>query len=150
MQGSRFEVFSPAVIQLSKAVQCIRSRKLAEYDLKGTNAMCLCNILDSEQGGLTATQLAKVCDIDKAQVSRAMAELTDLGLVFRDDEGGRRYKQKYQLTEKGKAAAIDIEDTAARIQQTLRRGLKAEELDAFYAVLTKICDNFSNVLEDLA
>lgn len=148
MQGSRFEVFSPAVLQLAKAVQYIRSRKMAEYGLKGTNAMCLCSILDSEQGGLTATELAKVCEIDKAQVSRAMAELTELEYVFRNDEGGRRYKQKYQLTAGGKAAATDIENAAAHIQSTLRRGLKSEELDSFYATLAKICDNFSELLEE--
>ena len=146
MQGNRFEIFSPAVLQLAKSVQYIKSRKLAEYDLKGTNALCLCKILDSKDEGLTATELAFTCDIDKAQVSRCMAELTEKGYVYRNDMGGRRYKQKYHLTEEGKTIAEDIDSVAAKVQKTLRRGITAEELDSFYLTLNQICENFGDLL----
>ncbi|MBE6702986.1 MAG: MarR family transcriptional regulator [Ruminococcaceae bacterium] len=148
MQGNRFEVFSPAVIQLAKTVQYLKSRKLAEHHLKGTNAMCLCYILDSQGGGLSATELAKVCGIDKAQVSRCMAELTDLGYVYRNDMGGRRYKQKYQLTDKGLTVADDLDNASRDIQNTLRKGISTEDLDRFYRCLSKICENFSDLLNE--
>lgn len=148
MKGNRFEVFSPAVLQLAKTVQYLKSSKLAEHGLKGTNAICLCSILDSKEVGLSATELSKICEIDKAQVSRCMAELTEMQYVYRNDLEGRRYKQKYQLTEKGKAVAIDIDETAARIQQTLRKDIAPEEIDRFYQTMTKICENFAELSKD--
>ncbi|MBQ8358054.1 MAG: MarR family transcriptional regulator [Clostridia bacterium] len=147
MQGNRFEIFSPAVLQLARTVQYLKSSKMAEYGLKGTNALCLCRILDSKEAGLTATELARVCEIDKAQVSRCMAELTEKGFVFRNDMEGRRYKQKYHLTEEGRAAAEDIDAAAKQVQKTIRKGITAEELDSFYRTLNKICDNFAGALE---
>ena len=147
MQGNRFEIFFPAILQLAKTVQHLKSRKMSEYGLKGTNALCLCHILDSKDEGLTATELARVCDIDKAQVSRCMAELVEKNYIYRHDVEGRRYKQKYRLTEAGRVVAEDIDNTAKRVQKTLRKGLGAEDLDHFYRTLNKICENFGNLLE---
>ena len=148
MKGNRFEVFSPAVIQLAKTVQYLKSRKLAEHNLKGTNAICLCSILDSGEVGLSATELSKICEIDKAQVSRCMAELTEMDYVYRNDQEGRRYKQKYHLTEKGEAVAKDIDEASGYIQQTLRKGIAAENMDIFYQTMTKICENFTDLVSN--
>lgn len=143
MRQKRFELFSPAVLQLVKTVQAMKSRKMAEYGLKGTNAHCLCAIYDSGEVGLTATELARHCEIDKAQVSRCMAELMEKGLVYRNDIEGRRYKQKYLLTESGAAAAKDIDTTAQTVRDAVRKGISNEEMEAFYRTLDTICANFS-------
>ena len=148
MQGNRFEVFSPAVIQLAKTVQYLKSRKLAEHKLKGTNAMCLCRIKDSKGVGLSATELAKTCEIDKAQVSRCMAELTDLGYVYRNDIEGRRYKLKYLLTEQGKAVAEDLDNSSNEVRAMLLKGVSAADVDQFYKTLSCVCNNFIEYLNE--
>ena len=148
MQGNRFEAFAPAVVQVARAVQYLKSRKLAEHDLKGTNAMCLCEIEMSGEVGLSAAELSRTCDIDKAQVSRCISELTELGYIFRDDQEGRRYKQKYHLTDAGRVAALDIQSSIEQVRKITRKGLTATEMDEFYRVLTKICDNFSDFLKN--
>lgn len=147
MEGNRFEIFSPAVLQLARTVQYLKSSKMAEYGLKGTNALCLCRILESKNSGLTATELARTCEIDKAQVSRCMAELTEKGFVYRDDMEGRRYKQKYRLTPEGQTVAEDIDAAAQQVQDTIKKGISAADLDVFYRTLGKICDNFGDYLE---
>lgn len=59
MRSSRFEIFSTSVGQLVKSVTALKSRKMAKYGLKGTGALCLCQILESESG-LTATELRRL------------------------------------------------------------------------------------------
>ena len=147
MRANHFEVFSTSIAQLIKAVQFLKSRKMAQYGLKGTTALCLCQILDSD-GGLTAGELAEQGEIDKAQVSRCMGEFAEKGFVVRNDEEGRRYKQKYQLTAEGRAAAEDIAAAARRVQETVSKNISDADLNVFYQTLYKLCENFAALLEE--
>lgn len=149
MRSNRFELFSTSVAQLVKAVTALKSRKMAKYGLKGTGALCLCQILESD-GGLTATELGKRGEIDKAQVSRCMAELTDKGLVYLDEQNGRKYKQKYRLTEYGLVVAKDVQKTSELLQEAVSSGITQEELESFYRTLYKLCDNFDKILAEEA
>lgn len=145
MKKDRFEIFSTSVLHLVRSVQILKSRKMAEYGLKGTNAVCLCRVLESE-GGLTATELALACELDKAQVSRSMAELTAKGFITRESGDKRRYKQRYVLTPAGKHAALDIRHTIADIEESVSRNILPASLDHFYHTLYKLCDNFDVLL----
>lgn len=145
MRSNRFEIFSTSVGQLVKAVTALKSRKMAKYGLKGTGALCLCQILESDSG-LTATELCRRGEIDKAQVSRCMNELTEKGLVYLEEQDGRKYKQKYRLTPYGEMVAHDVQRTAELLQNAVRKGISEEELEAFYRTLYKLCDNFDEVL----
>ena len=149
MEQHRFEVFSTGVACLTKTLQLIKSNKMAQYDLKGTTCLCLCQILASEHG-LTAGELAACGDIDKAQVSRCMTELIAKGFVFREERDGRRYKQKYLLTDIGREAARDIVITTEQIQRVAEQGIAEKDLHAFYRVLDRMCDNFTNIKEQLS
>ena len=145
MKKDRFEIFSTSVLRLVRSVQVLKARKMAEYGLKGTNAICLCRVLESETG-LTATELASVCELDKAQVSRSMTELLQKGFVERDGGDERRYKQRYILTPTGQHAALDIRHTIAEIEEAVSKNIPPVALDHFYHTLYKLCDNFDVLL----
>lgn len=145
MKKDRFEIFSSSVMRLVRSVQALKARKMAEYDLKGTNAICLCRVLESENG-LTATELATVCEIDKAQISRSMGELMEKGFVLKEAAGEKRYKQKYCLTPMGRRAALDISRTFAEIEETVSQNISPSSLDHFYHTLYRLCDNFEALL----
>ena len=145
MKLQRFEMLSNSINQLIKSIQFIKSRKMAKYSLKGTTCLCLCQIYRSE-AGLTAGELSVLGEIDKAQVSRCVADLTENGFIYRDDEEGRRYKQKYRLTDAGVAAAEDIIETLTRLQDVVTTGIDGDDLAAFYRVLGALCENFSDLL----
>ncbi len=145
MKKDRFEILSASVLRLVKSVQSLKARKMAEYDLKGTNAAVLCRVLESGTG-LTATELAAACEIDKAQVSRCVAELTEKGFLCRDAGEERRYKQKYRLTAEGQRAALDVSRSMAEIEETVSKNLTPTELDNFYHTLYRLCDNFEELL----
>lgn len=146
MKIGSVELFSNAVSQLIKAMQFLKSRKMAEYDLKGTTCLCLCQIYESEEG-LNAGELAERGEIDKAQVSRCVAELTEKGFIYRDDREGRRYKQKYCLTDTGRLAAKDIVDSMERVQKAVRQGISDEEMEQFLSTLNTLCENFADLLQ---
>ncbi len=146
MKNNNFELFSTGVSHLIKSIQQMKSRKMAEYGLKGTTALCLCQILESEVG-LSAGELSEQGEIDKAQVSRCMAELIEKGFVFRDNKDGKQYRQKYCLTEKGKQVARDIVESTGKIQARIRRNVSDEDMATFYRVLDVLCDNFTELLK---
>ena len=146
MKSNNFELFSTGVSHLIKSIQSLKSRKMAEYGLKGTTALCLCQILESKNG-LCAGELSELGEIDKAQVSRCMSELTEKGFVFRDDKDGKQYRQKYCLTTKGLEVARDIVKTTSEIQARIRGSVSDEDMANFYRVLDILCENFSEILK---
>ena len=146
MRNNRFEIFANGIGQVIKSMQCLKSKKMAQYGLKGTTCRCLCQILESD-AGLTAGELAALGEIDKAQVSRCVGELTEKGFVYREELAGRCYKQKYRLTELGKRAAQDITETAQYVQEVVREGISEKDIEAFYRVLDQLCGNLERVLE---
>ena len=147
MRSNRFEIFSTSILQLIRAVQQMKAQKMAQYDLKSTNALCLCQLLESGEG-LSAAELSRQGEIDKAQVSRCMAELTARGFVYRNDQDGRRYKQKYCLTAEGEAVATDVASELGKIQDAVQKDLTPEELSAFFDTLAQLCRNFEELLDE--
>ena len=147
MKSNKFELFSTGMSRLLKSIQQIKSQKMAEYGLKGATALCLYQIGESKQG-LSASELSEQGEIDKAQVSRCMAELIEMGFAFRESKDGKQYRQKYRLTEKGQAVAKDIGQSTSEIQQQIRANLSDEEVANFYHVLDVICSNLNGLLKD--
>lgn len=145
MKGIDFDLFSPDIFKLTKQLHEQKNKKLSQHDLKVTNARCLLRIAQSGNEGMSATEIAHACEIDKAQISRCMLELTQKGCVIRVDDGKRRYKQKYHLTDEGSRIANDLMQSAIQVRETLGKDVSDEELRAFRATLEKICRNFEQV-----
>ena len=135
-----FDGLYPDIKYLLKIVQSYKSQKMTEYGLKGSTVQSLCSIARSKDG-LNANELSVALKIDKAQVSRCMAELGDKGLVFRDEKEGKQYRQKYCLTSKGSEVAADITHTSRAIRAQIRAGVSDEALDQFFNVLELLCEN---------
>ena len=118
---------------------------MGAYGLKGRSAAVLCRIFE-QGGGMSATALVKACEVDKAQISRCLAELCEKGFVVREGTGEHRYKQNYVLTASGMAAAGDISRAFADIEQTVSKNIPPRELEGFYRTLYRLCDNFDALL----
>ena len=140
MQGNRFEAFAPAVVQVARAVQYLKSRKLAEHDLKGTNAMCLCEIEMSGEVGLSAAELSRTCDIDKAQISRIVNELCSKGYITEPESENVNYRKRLKLTPLGRDTAEGINAAVAQIHSFVSGDIPENEISSFYATLDLICE----------
>ena len=145
---TRFETFVLSVNRIYRCIQKIKNKEMTEFDLKGTNAMCIITLMKSDEG-FTAAELSNICMEDKAAVSRAVSYLEEHGLVSFDDCGKkRRYRSKVMLTDDGKRVGEQILKVIEKIMAEVGEGLNEEERKIFYKglsviseKLTKICDN---------
>ena len=80
MYAERFREFSGLVSRAEKALQRVKTENVKDYGLRGVHVSCLLALL--EQGrGLPASELAALCGVDRALVSRVASELMGLGLI---------------------------------------------------------------------
>ena len=98
-----------------KCVDKIKSVKISEFGIRAAHFNCMMHI-DLSDEGLTPTELSKDCGVDKAFVSRTTADLIKGGFIQTNQKynDGRKYRNKYILTEKGKEV---IRETKALIEK---------------------------------
>ena len=94
-----------------------------------------------QERGLPASELAALCGVDRALVSRVASELMGLGLIREAAPGPRRrYRGALELTQEGRETA---EEMSAIVDEKLQRvsgDIPPEELAAFYRVLGTIVE----------
>ena len=109
----RFEKFTFAISELSRYWHKIASDEMTAYGLKGPYAVYLVT-MQRHPDGITAARLCELCEKNKADVSRAMADLEDKGMICRKTDGGNLYRALLVLTDKGKEAATHIKALAEK------------------------------------
>ena len=139
----RFQSFVTGITLCYKSIQRIKSMEMTELGLKGTHVMCLF-FLHSHPEGLTAARLCQLCAEDKAAISRTLAFLQQEGYIHTD---GSRYRAKLLLTEKGQAAALQVEKLIDKWVGFGGDGLSEEDRAAFYRVLEHISNNLRDTVD---
>ncbi len=139
MDQDRLDQFMTLVVGASRSVTKLKNRYMTEYGLGSTHTMCIRRLYASPEG-LTRTKLAEVCELDKAQVSRIIVELTENGYVS-EGPGSTNYKRRIRLSEEGRRIAEDINDKVLRINQFVSGKITKEEIATFYRVFGEICEN---------
>jgi len=148
MTDNRFEVFTTCITQILKSIQKLKDRGMLPYGLRGGHVMCLFHLRKAPQG-LTATALSERCGLDKAAVSRLLAELEGRGVVACPQTGEKRkYRAKVSLTEEGSLLTNQIAGTIAQYVERAGAGLGAEERETFYRALLLITKNLKNMAAD--
>ncbi len=146
MYMERFTTFTINLSNIERSLHKIKSLKMAQYGLRATHLMCMVQI-EGSKDGLTPTELAQKCAIDKAFVSRITNDLNALCFIRINDKfnDGRKYRQKYILTEKGYAVMQEIQDIITRVVGDIWDTVTPEELQCFYKVLDVINDKINGV-----
>lgn len=150
MYMERFTAFTINLSNIERSLHKIKSMKMAQYGLRATHLMCMAQI-ESSKDGLTPTQIAQECAIDKAFVSRITNDLIAQSFIQINDKfnDGRKYRQKYILTEKGYAVMEEVKEIIDKVIANIRGTVSADELKCFYKVLDVINKNINSVdLED--
>ncbi len=144
----RFEVFASSINRIYRCVQKIKSSKMTEFGLKGTQVMCLVSLMKNQEG-FTSAELSNICMEDKGAISRAVSNLEEKGLVVFDEQAGkRRYRAKIRLTEEGRNAAGQIVKIIEKSMLQAGNGLSDEEIKIFYKGLDIISDNLLKICGD--
>lgn len=143
----RFEQFSTVVSGINRYIQKIERDEMVKYGYKGAFAQYLV-VLNKYPQGLTLTNLCEICDKDKAAVSRALTELVEKELVFKDIKENKSYKGKYCLTDKGKECAEYVVTKAKMAVSKVGSELSEEQRAVLYSSLEIIAENLKRISKD--
>lgn len=140
----RFEKFSMVISDINRYWHKIASDEMEQYGLKGPYAIYLAAMHRYPQG-LPAVRLCELCNRNKADVSRAMADMEKKGLVRRE---GSSYRALLILTEEGISAAKHVADRASKAVERGSKGLSDEHRAIFYETLDLIAANLKEISQE--
>lgn len=139
----RFEKLTGGITQIYKNIQKIKRHEMGSLGLKGTHVMCL-YFLSLNPDGLTASDLCRKCQEDKASISRILADLEKHAFITYDlAPNGKKYRAKAKLTAAGKDYSEKVTSLILRATEEGGKGITAEEREIFYRVLSLIADNLN-------
>lgn len=146
MMVDRFERFIFTISEIDRFWHKVAADAMAVYGLKGSYVVYLVT-MNRHTEGLTAMQLSDICGRNKADVSRAMADMEGKGLVKRDSSQGGVYRAKLMLTDDGRAAAENVSRLAAKATEFGGKGITDEKREVFYEILGIISENLKELCE---
>ncbi|MBQ8393933.1 MAG: hypothetical protein IJX51_09255 [Clostridia bacterium] len=130
--------FMLALDRITKNTKRVIDSVLKDHGLRSTHASCFFRICEFPDG-LSSSQLASACGVDKAFISRITAELIEGDYIIKDPgPKGIIYKRKYILTEKGKAVYKALTDALTGIIAEVNHEIPAEKLAIFDEVLNSL------------
>ena len=138
MVGDSFERFAQMLSVASKSIFRLKSRCMSRYGLSSTHTLCLRSLYENSQG-MTKSEIADFCDIDKAQITRIMGELVEKKYV-KSDVTGRTYNRKFFLTERGTGITEEINETVEAVVKYVNQDIPKEDIEHFYSVFEVIND----------
>ena len=142
-----FEAFNGLIGNAMKSLEKLKAKGMEEYGLSGTYTLCLRQLYGASEG-MTRTQLARTCNVDRAQITRVIGELIAKELVVEPNDGSN-YRKKCVLTEKGREVTAEINALVQRINTFVSGNIPQERLENFYATLRELCDNLKKAEEIL-
>ena len=143
----RFERFSGAIGRIYRDIQKIEADEMTRYGLRGAHAQYLVAMVTQSEG-VTAAQLCRLCDKDKAAISRTLAELETAGMITRIDPNGKRYRSRLYLTDKGRAVAKQVDDRVHQAVSLVSEGYDVATREIFVHVLDMIAVNLQNLCKN--
>ncbi len=141
LNNDRFIRFSSLLNNAQKSLARIKFKKMDSYGLGSAHTLCMCIMRDFGEG-ITKTELASRCGVDKAQISRLVGNLLDKKYVALCTPQ-KSYRQRYVLTEEGKRIAGEIQHIAADINGYVSGDISEADLAIFYSTFEKICERLN-------
>lgn len=145
MEKDRFILFTTLLNDAQKSIVRLKGKKMDLYGLGSAHTTCIYFLQDISEG-ITKTELAHLCGVDKAQISRVISDLLQKDYVSIADPQ-LNYKQKYVLTEEGRNIAEQMRQTILDVNAFVSGTIPKEQIDNFYATLQTISDNLKKAEE---
>ena len=141
----RFADFSTLIYNASKSLHRLKTRGMKVYGLGSAHTFCL-RTLRNAKNGMTRTQLASACSVDKAQISRLVSELEEMGYLLEESKGAG-YRKRILLTERGCEVAEGIDGMVERVLNYVSKDIPDEQIEQMYQTLGQICENLKSAEE---
>lgn len=145
---SRYEQFAFAISSIHRCIQKIERDEMEKRGYKGVFAQYLAAMYRHPEG-LTSMQLSEICDKDKAAVSRAVGEMIDMKLVYRQSvsDHDSRYRALLLLTQEGQTAAQYVCNRAQAAVDFVGSDLNEQNREIFYSAMAMIAENLETACE---
>ncbi len=145
-----FSVLAVSLDNINKCINKVKNIKISEFGIRSSHFDCMMHI-DLSADGLTPTEISKDCGVDKAFVSRTTADLIKGGFIQTNQKfnDGRKYRNKYILTEKGKEV---IKETKALIEKyfsDVSGKISEYEMKCFWRVMLTINETVNKKSKDV-
>ena len=76
-----------------------------------------------------------------------VSELTDKGFIIRSAGSGKKYKNRFTLTDSGKSIARDLDSLIDNALEYVSGAIPKADLEVFYRTLFTISDNLFSLTE---
>ncbi len=133
----RYILFTQYIEEAYKTVQKIKADHMNTFGFRSTDTT-LIFMLGIHQEGLTATELAAKCNVDKAVISRAVKSLCESGAVKYADGAKKSYRSRLFLSESGKELFHSMSLIAEEVVNAASGEIDAEEMKTFYKTLNTL------------
>lgn len=142
----RFERFSIGIMEVFRYWHKITADEMEKLGLKGSYCTYF-SVLSRFEEGITATQLCELCCKDKADVSRAVADLEKKGYIVKETNGANLYRAKICLTEEGRRAAEYVQNRANLAVSLAGEGISEHDREIFYSAFQSIAEKLEQISE---
>ena len=143
----RFEIFTLALSEMTSSWNKIATEELKPYGLKGGYIVYLIALF-KKPDGYTAANLCEICNKDKAEVSRAIKALENIGFVTRTNTTVSGYRASITLTEKGREITHTLRERIKLIVEKGGAGLTENQREVFYNALATISENLKAISKE--
>ena len=147
LETDRFNKFCSLLGGATKSINKLKSKYMMHYGLTSAHTMCIRYLYVSPEG-LNRMELAEMCDIDKAQISRTVNELCAKGYLTESENETNNYRKRLKLTPMGKDTADEINKAVNEIHAFVSDDLSAEQLETFYSTFDVICARLKKAEEN--
>ena len=144
-ETERFNTFVLLVSRAYKSLRRAQEKYTRAFGLRSVHVTCMLQ-LHAAESGLNATELSRMCGVDRAQISRVVSELEGAGLVRASEPGEkRRYRGVLELTERGREMAAGMDAIVSEKLDAVASGLDSADVETFYKVFRQIADRLDEV-----
>ncbi len=145
MTEQRFQLFTTLIANINRSVKKIKTEEMSEFNLKSVHVSCIYYLYRS--GALTVKELCDICDEDKANISRSLEYLEEIGYINPRPSGSKRYKAPLELTKEGERIGEMINSKVDKILIGASEGISEQDRAIMYKSLETICTNLRKVCD---
>ena len=149
MSTERFIAFYQTFERIIKNIKRISAPVMQQYGLRSVHTTAVLAMRNYPEG-LTVTELAKECFIDKALSSRMIRELTegDFIVAADADSSAKNYNKRYVLTDKSRKMLAELNAIITEFVSEAGQNISQDELQAFYRVLGELDCNINTITRE--
>ena len=144
MDSKRIDIFMLALTKSQKSMAGIVKEIMREDNIKHIEVLCLKSIAFIE-GGVSASDLCKMCFYDKAIISRTLNSLKGEYIYINPQDENKTRGRRYLLTQKGRAVCDKMSRFMNTIGEELTHNIPEEDVEVFFRTALKILDNMQNM-----